>query len=94
MSRRPPLTAADYATIGKTRSTCEPVRPVPPGEGLSLVLDRPGLSLVGAGAWAAAIPGGRGQRGWPTRPRGGDRSGVILVHPHPVPPVRSAARAA
>ena len=60
------------------------LRPVPPGEGLSLVLDRPGLSLVGAGAWAAAIHGGRGQRGWRTRHRGGDRSGVILVHPLPV----------
>ena len=60
------------------------LRPVPPGEGLSLVLDRPGLSLVGAGAWAAAIPGGRGQRGWRPRHRGGDRSGVILVHPLPV----------
>ena len=60
------------------------LRPVPPGEGLSLVLDRTGLSLVGAGAWAAAIPGGRGQRGWRTRHGGGDRSGVILVHPLPV----------
>ena len=70
------------------------LRPVPPDAGLSLVLDRPGRSLVGAGAWAAAIPGGRGQRGWRTRPRGGDRSGVILVPPRPVPPVRSAASAA
>ena len=60
------------------------LRPVPPGAGLSLVLDRTGLFLVGAGAWAAAIPGGRGQRGWRTHPRGGDRSGVILVHPLPV----------
>ena len=60
------------------------LRPVPPDAGLSLVLDRPGRSLAGAGAWAAAIPGGRGQRGWRTRPRGGDRSGVILVHPLPV----------
>ena len=62
------------------------LRPVPPGEGLPLVLDRPGLSLVGASAWAAAIPGGRG---WRTRHRGVDRSGVILVHPNarPVPPV-------
>ena len=62
------------------------LRPVPPGAGLSLVLDRPGRSLVGAGAWAAAIPGGRGQRGWRTRPRGGDRSGVILVPPLRCPP--------
>ena len=60
------------------------LRPVPPGAGLSLVLDRPGRSLVGAGAWAAATPGGCGQRGWRPGPRGGDRSGVILVHPLPV----------
>ena len=59
-------------------------RRLPPGAGLSLVLDRTSLSLVGAGAWAAAIAGGRGQRGWRTRHRGGDRSGVILVHPLPV----------
>ena len=53
------------------------------------MLDRTGLSLVGAGAWAAAIPGGRGQRDWWTLYRGVDQSGVILVHPDasPVPPV-------
>ena len=62
------------------------LRPVPPGAGLPLMLDRTGLSLVGAGAWAAAIPGGRGQRGWRTRPRGGDRSGVILVPRSGAPP--------
>ncbi len=30
------------------------LRPVPPGEGLHLVLDSTGLSTVGAGEWAAA----------------------------------------
>ena len=37
------------------------LRPVPPGAGLSLVLDRTGLSLVGAGVWvaAASVAGGR-----------------------------------
>ena len=68
------------------------LRPVPLGAGLSLVLDRPGRSLVGAGAWAAAIPGGRGQRGWRPRPRGGDRSGVILVHPLRCPRAVGGAR--
>ena len=40
-------------------------------------------------ARVAAIPGGRSWRGWRTRHRGVDRSGMILVHPeaNPVPPV-------
>ena len=38
--------------------------PVPPDEGLHLVLDSTGLSLVGAGEWAAAKHGGRGRHGW------------------------------
>ena len=56
------------------------LRPVPPGEGLHLVLDSTGLSLVGAGAWAAAKHGGRGRRGWRKLHLGVDQSGVIRVH--------------
>ena len=65
------------------------LQPIPPGEGPHLVLDRTGLSIVGAGAWAAARHGGRGRRGWRTLHRGVDQSAVILVHPDasPVPPV-------
>ena len=54
--------------------------PVPPGEGLHLVLDSTGLSLVGAGEWAAAKHGGCGRRGWRKLHRGVDQSGAILVH--------------
>ena len=54
--------------------------PVPPDEGLHLVLDSTGLSLVGAGEWAAAKHGGRGRRGWRQLHRGVDQSGAILVH--------------
>ena len=54
--------------------------PVPPGEGLHLVLDSTGLSLVGAGEWATATHGGRGRRGWRKLHRGVDQSGVIRVH--------------
>ena len=54
--------------------------PVPPGEGLHLVLDSTGLSLVGAGEWATATHGGRGRRGWRKLHRGVDQSGAILVH--------------
>ncbi len=56
------------------------LRPVPPGESLHLVLDSTGLSLVGAGEWAAATHGGCGRRGWRKLHRGVDQSGVIRVH--------------
>ena len=44
------------------------------------MLDSTGLSLVGAGEWAAATHGGRGRRGWRKLHRGVDQSGAILVH--------------
>ena len=56
------------------------LRSVPPGERLHLVRDSTGLSLVGAGEWAAATHGGCGRRGWRTLHRGVDQSGVIRVH--------------
>ena len=56
------------------------LRSVPPGESLHLVLDSTGLSLVGAGDWAAATHGGCGRRGWRKLHRGVDQSGVIRVH--------------
>ncbi len=59
------------------------LRPVPPGESLHLVLDSTGLSLVGAGEWAAATHGGCGRRGWRKLHRGVDQSGVIRVHTLP-----------
>ena len=44
------------------------------------MLDSTGLSIVGAGEWAAATHGGRGRRGWRKLHRGVDQSGVIRVH--------------
>ena len=44
------------------------------------MLDSTGLSLVGAGEWAAAKHGGRGRRCWRKRHLGVDQSGAILVH--------------
>ena len=44
------------------------------------MLDSTGLSIVGAGEWAAAKHGGRGRRGWRKLHLGVDQSGVILVH--------------
>ena len=59
------------------------LRSVPTDEGIHLVLDSTGLSLVWAGEWAAATHGGCGRRGWRTLHRGVDQSGVIRVHTLP-----------
>ena len=53
---------------------------VAPYEGLHLVLDSTGLSIVGEGEWAAAKHGGCGRRGWRKLHLGVDQSGVIRVH--------------
>ncbi len=75
------LSVPDYTTLSRrSQHLRRCLRPVPPGEGLHLVLDSTGLSIVGAGEWAAAKHGGRGRRGWRKLHRGVDQSGVILVH--------------
>ena len=56
------LSAPDYTTLfRRSQHLRRRLRPVPPGEGLHFVLDSTGLSLVGAGEWAAAKHGGRGR---------------------------------
>ena len=75
------LSVSDYTTLSRrSQHLTRRLRPVPPGEGLHLVLDSTGLSIVGAGEWAAAKHGGRGRRGWRKLHLGVDQSGVILVH--------------
>ena len=75
------LSAPDYTTLSRrSQHLRRRLRPVPPGEGIHLVLDSTGLSIVGAGEWAAAKHGGCGRRGWRKLHRGVDQSGVILVH--------------
>ena len=75
------LSAPDYTTLSRrSQHLRRRLRPVPPGEGLQLVLDSTGLSIVGEGEWAAAKHGGRGRRGWRKLHLGVDQSGVILVH--------------
>ena len=54
-------------------------RRVPRRAALHLVIDSTGLSLVGAGEWAAAKHGRRGRRGWKTRHLGVDHAGVIVA---------------
>ena len=59
------LSAPDSTTLSRrSQHLRRRLRPVPTGEGLHLVLDSTGLSIVGAGEWAAATHGGRGRRGW------------------------------
>ena len=49
------LSAPDYTTLSRrSQHLTRRLRLVPPGEGLHLVLDSTGLSIVGAGEWAAA----------------------------------------
>ena len=75
------LSAPDYTTLSRrSQHLRRRLRPIPPGEGLHLVLDSTGLSIVGAGEWAAAKHGGRGRRGWKKLHLGVDQSGVIRVH--------------
>ena len=59
------LSAPDDTTLSRrSQHLRHRLRPVPPGEGLHLVLDSPGLSIVGTGEWVAATHGDRGRRGW------------------------------
>ena len=75
------LSVPDHTTLSRrSQHLRRRLRPVPPGEGLHLVLDSTGLSIVGAGEWAAATHGGCGRRGWRKLHRGVDQSGVIRVH--------------
>ncbi len=75
------LSAPDSTTLSRrSQHLTRRLRLVPPGEGLHLVLDSTGLSIVGAGEWAAAKHGGRGRRGWQKLHLGVDQSGVIRVH--------------
>ena len=75
------LSVPDYTTLSqRSQHLRHCLRPIPAGEGLHLVLDSTGLSIVGAGEWAAAKHGDRGRRGWRKRHLGVDQSGVIRVH--------------
>ena len=75
------LSVPDYTTLSRrSQHLRHCLRPVPAGEGLHLVLDSTGLSIVGAGEWVAAKHGGRGRRGWRKLHLGVDQSGVIRVH--------------
>ena len=75
------LTAPDHTTLSRRGQHLHLTLPrVPTGEGLHLIIDSTGLSIVGEGEWAAAKHGGRGKRGWKKLHVGVDRSGVIIAH--------------
>jgi IS5 family transposase len=75
------LSAPDHTTLSRRGQGLRPrLRPVRTSAGIHLVLDSSGLSIVGAGEWAAAKHGGRGRRGWKKLHLGVARTGEILAH--------------
>ena len=61
---------------GQTKHEHQPGRAEDPARRL----DSTGLSMVGAGAWAAVKHGSRGTRGWKKLHLGVDGTGVIVAH--------------
>jgi IS5 family transposase len=75
------LSAPDHTTLSRRGQHLRlPLRRLPTGEGVHLVIDSTGLSVVGEGEWAAAKHGGRGTRGWKKLHLGVDAAGVIRAH--------------
>jgi IS5 family transposase len=74
------LSVPDHTTLSRRgqRLTLT-LRRVSRGEGVHLIIDSTGLSIVGEGEWAAAKHGGRGTRGWKKLHLGVDRTGVIIA---------------
>ena len=74
------LSSPDHTTLSRRGQLLDlTLRRVPTGEGLHLIVDSTGLSIVGEGEWAAAKHGRRGKRGWKKLHVGVDRSGVIVA---------------
>lgn len=74
------LAAPDYTTLSRRGQRLDvTLRRVPTGEGLHLIVDSTGLSIVGEGEWASAKHRRRGARGWKKLHLAVDRSGVIIA---------------
>ena len=74
------LAAPDHTTLSRRGRQLEPsLRRIPTGEGIHLIVDSTGLSIMGEGEWAAAKHGRRGTRGWKKLYVGVDRAGVIVA---------------
>ena len=74
------LSAPDHTTLSRRGQRLDlSLRRVPIDDGIHLIVDSTGLSIVGEGEWAAAKHGGRGPRGWKKLHLGVDGSGVIVA---------------
>ena len=75
------LSAPDHTTLSRRAQRINlPLRRVPTGTGIHLIVDSTGLSIVGEGEWAAVKHGSRGTRGWKKLHLGVDGTGVIVAH--------------
>ena len=74
------LSAPDHTTLSRRGQLLDvTLRRVPTAEGLHLIVDSTGRSIVGEGEWARAKHGVRGTRGWKKLHLAVDRSGVIVA---------------
>ena len=74
------LAAPDHTTLSRRgRQLDLALRRIPTVEGIHLIVDSTGLSIMGEGEWAAAKRGGRGSRGWKKLYVAVDPSGVIVA---------------
>jgi hypothetical protein len=75
------LSAPDHTTLSRRGQHLDhTLRRVPTSEGIHLLVDGTGLSVVGEGEWAAAKHGRPSQRGWKKLHSGVDAAGVIRAH--------------
>ena len=75
------LSAPDHTTLSRRGQHLDrTLRRVPTSEGLHLIVDSTGLSIVGEGEWAGVKHDRRGSRGWKKLHLAVDRSGVIVAH--------------
>ena len=85
------LEAPDHTTLSRrSQSLAVDFRRIPSRGPVHLVVDSTGLSVVGAGEWAAVKHGGRGHRGWKKLHLAVDRAGVIVAHALTEPTVDDA----
>ena len=74
------LPSPDHTTLSRRGQRLDvTLRHPPPDKRLHLIIDSTGLSMFGAGEWAAAKHGGHGKRGWKKLHLGVNRSGVIVA---------------
>ena len=74
------LDAPDHTTLSRRSQQLQlSLRRMPADEGIHLIIDSSGLSIVGTGEWAAAKHGGRGKRGWKKLHLGVDQAGLIVA---------------